>query len=55
MFQTGYFKVGGKELCHRAIVFPETLVARANLSRILATHPIHKVVINAVQVGVGAC
>jgi hypothetical protein len=55
IFQAGNFEVGWKELCHRAIVFPVSLVARDNLSRILATHLIHKVVINAVQVGVSTC
>jgi hypothetical protein len=55
MFQTGNFEVGRKELCHRAIVLPGYFVARDNLSWIMATHPIHKVMINAVQVEVSAC
>ena len=33
------------------IVLPGYFVARENLSRILATHPSHMVMINAVQVG----
>ena len=55
MFQTGNFEVGEKELCHRAIVLPRSILARDNPSRILATHLIHKVVIDVVHVGVRTC